>query len=59
MDPGVTTGSTAPARTAGNYRAYVREHLNRLSIVRRGSDLGFTLDEVRALLDLTDQWGQD
>jgi Cu(I)-responsive transcriptional regulator len=45
----------APARTAGNYRAYGPEHLNRLSFVRRGRDLGFTLDEVRALLALADQ----
>jgi Cu(I)-responsive transcriptional regulator len=45
-----------PARTAtGNYRAYTAEHLGRLSFVRRSRDLGFTLDEVRALLDLADQ----
>jgi Cu(I)-responsive transcriptional regulator len=49
----------APARTAGNYRAYGREHLNRLSFVRRGRDLGFTLDEVRALLELADQRDRD
>jgi Cu(I)-responsive transcriptional regulator len=44
----------APARTAGNYRAYGPEHLNRLSFVRRSRDLGFSLDQVRALLDLSD-----
>jgi Cu(I)-responsive transcriptional regulator len=49
----------APARTAGNYRAYGQEHLNRLSFVRRGRDLGFTLDEVRALLELADQRDRD
>jgi Cu(I)-responsive transcriptional regulator len=45
----------APARTAGNYRAYGPEHLNRLSFIRRSRDLGFSLDQVRALLDLADQ----
>lgn len=45
----------APARTAGNYRAYGREHLERLSFVRRARDLGFSLDQVRELLRLSDQ----
>ncbi|MFH0297927.1 helix-turn-helix domain-containing protein [Bradyrhizobium sp. 31Argb] len=44
----------APMRTAGNYRAYAPEHLNRLSFIRRSRDLGFSLDQVRALLDLSD-----
>ncbi len=43
-----------PKRTAGNYRAYGSEHLNRLSFIRRSRDLGFSLDQVRALLDLSD-----
>ena len=33
----------APVRTAGNYRAYGPEHLNRLSFIRRSRDLGFSL----------------
>jgi len=45
----------APARTAGNYRAYGPAHLNRLSFIRRSRDLGFSLDQVRALLGLADQ----
>ena len=44
----------APARTGGNYRAYGREHLERLSFVRRARDLGFSLDQVRELLRLSD-----
>ena len=43
-----------PARTVGNYRAYARPHLHRLSFIRRGRDLGFSLDEVRELLRLSD-----
>jgi Cu(I)-responsive transcriptional regulator len=47
-----------PARTGGNYRAYARSQLERLSFVRRGRDLGFSLDEVRELLRLSDDRGQ-
>jgi Cu(I)-responsive transcriptional regulator len=45
----------APARTVGNYRAYSAEHLNRLSFIRRARDLGFSIDQVRTLLNLSDQ----
>ncbi|CAA2104651.1 HTH-type transcriptional regulator HmrR [Methylobacterium marchantiae] len=44
----------APARSAGNYRLYGTEHLRRLGFIRRGRDLGFTLDQVRELLALAD-----
>ncbi len=47
-----------PARTGGNYRAYARSHLARLSFVRRARDLGFSLDHVRELLRLSDQQDQ-
>lgn len=43
-----------PGRTEGNYRSYGRTELNRLSFVRRARDLGFSIDQVRALLDLAD-----
>src|ERR1700722_12943003 len=44
----------AVARTSGNYRRYGRPHLERLSFIRRGRDLGFSLEEVRELLRLSD-----
>jgi DNA-binding transcriptional MerR regulator len=43
-----------PRRTTGNYRDYGATHLARLSFIRRARDLGFTLDQVRELLALSD-----
>jgi DNA-binding transcriptional MerR regulator len=48
-----------PARTSGNYRTYKSEHLKRLSFIRRSRGLGFTIEEVRALLALADQQDRD
>ena len=48
----------APARTSGNYRSYGRVHFNRLSFIRRARDLGFSLDQIRALLTLSDDRNQ-
>ena len=44
-----------PARTAGNYRSYQPTHLARLGFVRHSRYLGFSLDQVRELLSLSDQ----
>jgi Cu(I)-responsive transcriptional regulator len=44
----------APPRTSGNYRSYGDDALQRLSFARRARDLGFSLDQVRALLSLAD-----
>jgi DNA-binding transcriptional MerR regulator len=49
----------APDRTAGNYRIYGPEHLRRLGFIRRARNLGFTLDEVRALLGFADECDRD
>ncbi|VAW87176.1 Heavy metal resistance transcriptional regulator HmrR [hydrothermal vent metagenome] len=43
-----------PPRSEGGHRIYGLEHLKRLTFIRRGRELGFTLDEVRTLLGLVD-----
>jgi len=43
-----------PGRSAGGYRLYETGHLKRLTFVRRARALGFSIDEVRRLLDLAD-----
>jgi DNA-binding transcriptional MerR regulator len=49
----------APGRTTGNYRTYDVDALARLSFVRRARDLGFSIDQVRELLDLAGQGQRD
>ena len=44
-----------PARTAGNYRVYSDEHFQRLSFIRRARHLGFSIEQIRDLLGLSDQ----
>lgn len=44
-----------PLRTGGNYRSYGSSDIARLGFIRRTRDLGFTLEQVRALLDLAEQ----
>lgn len=43
-----------PARTEGGHRAYTQAHLDRLAFIRHARELGFPLDDVRALLRLSD-----
>ncbi len=42
----------APPRTEGRQRVYDSTHLKRLTFIRRSRELGFSLDEIRALLGL-------
>jgi MerR family mercuric resistance operon transcriptional regulator len=44
----------APPRSAGGHRIYDADHLKRLCFVRRCRELGFALEDVRALLRLVD-----
>jgi Cu(I)-responsive transcriptional regulator len=48
-----------PPRTSGNYRSYGTVELGRLSFIRRSRDLGFSIDQVRALLALSDDRERD
>lgn len=43
----------APDRSAGNYRTYDTSALERLRFIRRCRDLGFALDQIRELLELS------
>ena len=49
----------APARSAGRYRVYDTADVRRLAFIRRARELGFALDEVRTLLSLSADDGQD
>ena len=50
---------SAPARSAGRYRVYGTADVRRLAFICRARELGFTLDEVRTLLSLSADDGQD
>jgi MerR family mercuric resistance operon transcriptional regulator len=44
----------APPRSEGGHRVYGQDHARRLSFVLRGRGLGFSVDEIRGLLNLVD-----
>jgi Cd(II)/Pb(II)-responsive transcriptional regulator len=43
-----------PTRTAGNYRLYGAEHVERLAFIRNCRTLDMTLEEIRQLLQVRD-----
>lgn len=45
---------TPSARTDGGFRLYTEHDLARILLIRRMKPLGFTLDEMRDLLDVVD-----
>jgi Cu(I)-responsive transcriptional regulator len=49
----------APPRSEGNYRKYGPENVRRLGFVRRARELGFSVEQVRALLELADHRDHD
>ena len=44
----------SPCRGAGGHRIYYQPHVKRLFFIRRSRELGFTLKEIRQLLELVD-----
>lgn len=46
-----------PPRTEGRQRIYDGAHLKRLAFIRRGRELGFSLDQIRDLLGLARRHG--
>ncbi len=46
---------TPSARSQGGFRLYTEADVARLMVIRRMKPLGFTLDEMRDLLDITDR----
>lgn len=55
-----------PDKPITGYRVYPKETLNRIHFIKRAQSLGFSLNEIRQLLDMTDgqcdtaaQIGQD
>lgn len=43
-----------PARTASGHRAYEAAHIRRLAFIRRARELGFSIEDIRALLALAE-----
>jgi MerR family transcriptional regulator, mercuric resistance operon regulatory protein len=44
----------APRRESSGHRRYTEADRHRLTFIRRARDLGFAMDDVRALLDLSE-----
>ncbi|MDF1720756.1 MAG: helix-turn-helix domain-containing protein [Minwuia sp.] len=47
-----------PERTSGNQRRYAAAQVDRLRFIRHCRELGFPLNDIRALLDLSDNPGR-
>ncbi len=47
----------APARRASGYRSYSADIVSRIGFIKRAQALGFTLAEIRALLELRSRRG--
>ena len=49
----------APSRTSGNQRRYDTACLQRLHFIRHARDMGFDIDNIRELINLSEQPNQD
>jgi len=45
---------TDPPRTEGGHRVYGQTHLQRLTFIRKGRDLGFSMEQINSLLSMID-----
>lgn len=43
-----------PARTSSGHRTYEEDHIRRLAFIRRARELGFSIEQIRALLALAE-----
>jgi len=44
----------APPRSEGGHRVYADDHLKRLTFIRRGRELGFSMEQLKGLLSMKD-----
>ena len=44
----------APPRSQGRHRVYAEDHLKRLTFIRRGRELGFSMDQLKGFLAMMD-----
>mgnify|MGYP000067794406 CR=1 FL=1 len=51
-------GLLSPQRTPGNHRIFTKKDRARLKIILRGKRLGFTLDEIRQILEMYEVKGE-
>ena len=42
----------APSRNSSGYRSYEKSDLDRVTFIKRNQELGFTLEEIKQILDL-------
>ncbi len=47
-----------PERSSGNHRLYGPSHEKRLAFIRHSRELGFSIDQIRSLLSLSDNHDQ-
>jgi MerR family mercuric resistance operon transcriptional regulator len=45
----------SPARSAGGHRIYTEDHAKRLTFIRRSRELGFTVNQIIGLIELSEE----